>query len=182
MRSNPVNKIIEQELRDWGYYDDEMVGGMHVEDPLGEAVSRLRIAGVEIKIDPYTPEGVVLIAEAVNLAAKVLDDSFYELKPDVWSVAAGWPGVTSGWADDGTFALYHPEAGTVHAHDPMGQIKAKGKWPHPWSGLCRQGSAIRALADDGVRRTVAFLTQPGNEHHVTNLFDGPLAGPVGTIP
>lgn len=131
-------------------------------DPLTAAVRSLQKNGVDVRVDPYSPEGAVLIAEAINWAAKAICPSYYEVKPIVWAAVASMPEVTGGWADDNTYALYHPQAGTVHAH-MMGDMTAGGSWPHPWSGVRRQNWAFRLLRSERARRLMAWMTEPLEE-------------------
>lgn len=73
-------------------------------------------------INPYSAVGAVFVAEAANNAAKVLDDRYYAIKPELWALVAQFPGVASGWGEDGCFFLSAPGAGTVCAHDPGGPV------------------------------------------------------------
>lgn len=97
----------------------------------------------------------VLLAEAINLAAKIIDDSFYDIKPEVFAAASQIPGVESGWSCDGTFCLHVPGGGSVHSHDPYGELAElvdNATIDHEWSGLKRQNYAHFALESPAARR------------------------------
>lgn len=148
--------------------------------PVDVAVRLLRWAGIEVRV-PMSPALGVLIAEAVNLAAKELEYGFYQLKPLVCDEVAAWPGVQSGWGEDGAFYLAADGAGTCSFHDPNGEITAGGKWPHPWSGVRRQAMAFECLADAPVRRQLAVITSPKLAAHLARHQPN-LCGPIGQLP
>lgn len=133
-------------------------------DPIGFAVRALEEHGVEIAVDPFTAPGAILVAEAVNWAAKVICGSFYDFKPAVWAAVAAMDGVEGGWADDGTYAISHPAVGVAHAH--MLWDMPPGQWPHPWSGVRRQSWAFRLLKSARARRLMAWLTEPLEERRL----------------
>lgn len=126
-------------------------------DIIRDAARRLLQDGVKIMVSWDSPEGAILIAEAVNWAAKTICPSYYDLKPRVWAAATMVPGVASGNADDGTVALYHPLVGVAHAHMVD---SVDGYWPHPWSGVRRQSWAFRMLRSEKARKLMAWLTEP----------------------
>ncbi len=133
------------------------------EPAMMRAERQLRRHGIEIPFSTSTPQGAILLAEAVNWAAKTIDYGFYSLKPMVWQEASRVEGVESGWGDDGTFVLFHPEVGCASAHDPGREINAGGVWPHPWSGVRRQNWAFRLLKSARARRLMAWMTEPTAE-------------------
>lgn len=151
------------EIEEWRYDTFEPVRGGCVlmgDDPaqvIAAARSALEEAGVEI--DGWLEPAVeaVLIAEAVNLAAKVIDEGFYRMKPSVWAAAARVDGVSAWWGTDGCLYLYAVGAGEVCAHDPWGELRELteryvSRWDDAWwSGLRRQGWAFEALRNEGVR-------------------------------
>jgi len=131
------------------------------ETPYEIAVSWLQRYGIRmLTVHPNDPPGAVLVAEAVNLAAKVVSPGFYDFKAACFEWAAEQRGVISGWGDDGAFYLYHPEVGVVCAHDPYGEIRAVGYWPHPWHGIQRQTYAFKQLTDHELLAYFREATQP----------------------
>lgn len=119
----------------------------------------LEADGVSIRFD-MTAQSAVLIAEACNLAAKVVCESYYALKPLVIEAAVAL-GASGGWGDDGCYYLATPETGVASFHDPFGQIAADGDWPHPWSRISRQHAAFAIATNSSVRRLFAEATLPG---------------------
>ena len=154
-----------------------MAGGL---DPLTGAVRALRAVGVPVDawggLAPWSAGGMVLVADAVNCAAKQITAAFYAIKPAVWEAVGEIPGVASGWETDdsgrpapgeegGCFFLSHADAGVTCAHDPQGQIggglDSTGRpvaWPHRWSGIYRQDQALLILGDPALRRRMAIRT------------------------
>jgi len=127
--------------------------------PVAIAAGALRNAGVSVEVSTETIEGAIMIAEAVNLAAKVIDDGFYELKPKVIDAAAEM-GARGGWGEDGAFYLYHESVGVASFHDPWCEIGSGGEWHTPWSEVTRQELAFQLLVDENLRREVALKTSP----------------------
>ncbi|CAB4172609.1 hypothetical protein UFOVP935_50 [uncultured Caudovirales phage] len=119
----------------------------------------LEADGICIPFD-MTAKSAVLIAEACNLAAKVVCESYYSLKPLLIDAAVAL-GATGGWGDDGCFYLSHQETGVACFHDPYGQIGADGYWPHAWSRISRQHAAFAIATNNSVRRLFAEATAPG---------------------
>ena len=129
------------------------------ESPLEEAVTLLREAGVKLAHGWAREVGYpLLIVEAVNHAAKVIDERFYSLKPRLISWLANR--FDGGWGEDDVFYLFHEEIGVVCLHDPYNQITAKGEWPHRWSGVLRQQDAFETLIDEDLQRSFAEKTTP----------------------
>ncbi len=133
-------------------------------------------------VSPWDAAGALLLAEAVNWAAKVIDGELYALK-GLAICAAVECGAELYWGDDGTVALYAPRAGAATFHDPHGDVaaalRARGHRPMgylPWSGISRQELAFELLANPAARRLVALRTDP--------RFAGRpvLAGPAGRLP
>jgi hypothetical protein len=142
------------------YDTEDVIVGPPILTPLDEAVYRLRQSGVAVPAGWWEPSLLPLIGEAVNWAAKTISLSFYDLKAEVVDAIAQIRGVVSGWSEDGTFVLYHPEVGTIHFHDPGGEIESGGEWPHSWSGVERQSLAFEALVNADLRRQLAEATAP----------------------
>lgn len=117
-----------------------------------------------ITVHPDDPEGAVLVAEAVNWAAK-MNPAFYALKPAVFDYAAEQSGVASGWGEDGCFYLYHPKVGVVSAHDPGGEIASGGVWPYPYHGVHRQSYAFQQLEDPECLAYFREATSPASNGH-----------------
>lgn len=140
---------VRSALRD---YEDRSVPGAFPRDvdetPYDRARRWLREDGVRVEIALPFRAMAVLVAEAVNAAAKAIDLEYYELKPAVVDWVASLPGVQSGWGEDGAFYLCAPEVGAVIFHDPNEEIESRGEWPHPWSGIVRQGYVFDVLAGD----------------------------------
>lgn len=172
----------------WGGTWLETKCPVSVEDTLQDDWSALELAehllrqhGVDPRHVPAGPVRAVLVAEAVNWAAKIIDGGFYDLKPAVCDEVAAMAGVVSGWGDDDCFYLCADGAGAASFHDPFGQIKSRGEWPFPWSGVLRQAHAFDLLRDENLRKRVDFLTNPrwraAVEKHRPHL-----SGPVGPLP
>ena len=124
-----------------------------------QAIAALEFYGIPVPVSGQTASGLLMIAEACNLAAKEVDYSFYAVKAAVIDAAIA-AGCTGGWGNDGVFYLHHPEAGVACFHDPYGEITACGEWEHPWSGIYRQDHAFRIMANGHVRRVMAESTSP----------------------
>ncbi len=117
----------------------------------------------------------VLLAEAVNWAAKDIDTGFYTLKPAIF-VEAAEQGARSGVyihydSHDRTWNIGHAESGVVSYHDPGGeiadQIAERGKShfhfsekPFSWSGVTRQERAFLALRHLDYVDNLASVTAP----------------------
>lgn len=130
------------------------------------ARNALHEAGVQLDSGLCPADSAVLTAEAVNWAAKCLDEQFYDIKADVWQAASRIEGVQAGWCSDGTFALWAKGVGTAHAHDPWGQlwaITAHNLVDWVWSGIRRQELAFLAMRSAAMRRLLAMVT--GAEWH-----------------
>jgi hypothetical protein len=134
--------------------------GTPEETPVEQAERWLREDGVQLdKTLPYAA-WAVLIAEAVNWAAKVIDGEYYDLKPRVVDYVSQCVGVRGGWYG-GAYYMYHYAVGVVSFHDPHGEITASGCWPFPWSGVSRQEHVFECLAGDvGLIGVLAELTTP----------------------
>lgn len=118
-------------------------------------------------------ESSVLIAEAVNLGAKVIDYDLYRIKPAV--IVSAWKnGAQFGFnKGDGTYTLFHPSVGAASFHDPSEEIRyiiedllgeKIPEWPHEWSGIYRQDEAFDLLKDfferKGLLENMAQRTTP----------------------
>jgi len=153
MRLN--SKEIERELSLYAEPEPEP------ETPYEMAVFWLQRYGIRmLTVHPDDPPGAVLVAEAVNLAAKVVSPSFYDFKAACFDWAAEQRGVISGWGADEAFYLYHPEVGVVCAHDPNEEIETEGYWPHPWHGVERQSYAFEQLTDHELLEYFREATRP----------------------
>ena len=131
---------------------------------------------------------IILLAEAANWAAKVIDSSYYELKAELIRTAMA-RGVRC-WASDdewnGTsiFYLYDREIGVASFHDPFDSIDywqmvelsdylSNDNWNFPWSGVRRQNLAFDLLGDENLLKKMAILTRPRKlvtSQEVTNLY------------
>lgn len=138
------------------------------------------------KLDPAQPGNAILIAEAVNWAAKVLTDSFYMLKPAM-IVASAKLGAQIGKEDDGGWPIYYlfnRDVGVASFHDPgcevdgllrnmgfTGEIK---DWEFGWSGVVRQDLAFHLLSgkEKLFLQKMRYSTLPGeNAAEKKKLFD-----------
>lgn len=146
MRLTELNDLYERE-------DDSP------ESILSAAAAALEAVGVSVPVSPWDTAGAVWIAEAINWAAKAIDEDFYFLKPRVIEAARAI-GCDGGWGEDGCFFLADPRAGVSSFHDPFGEIRADGTWSHPWSGIRRQDFAFSILTDTRVRRVFREATAP----------------------
>lgn len=103
-------------------------------------------------------EVALLTAEAINLAAKVIDADFYNLKPSVIDAAMEL-GCIGGWNGDVFYMeVENGHVGVVSFHDPYSQITSNGYWPHGWSGIKRQDMAFELLINPTVRRVYSEAT------------------------
>lgn len=127
---------------------------------------------------------LILLAEAVNWAAKTISDWYYGLKPQL-IVAAANEGAKA-WSntdeyDQTTYYLYTPSVGTASFHDPNDEVFYQGientigfipdkHWP--WSGIYRQGCAFALLTDEDLLKQMANATRPRNlERPETTVMD-----------
>lgn len=140
----------------------------------------------------------LLVAEAVNHAAKEIDYRFYDIKPEVIAAAAvlgANDGVTVqaeglNYYDNPIWYLHHPEVGSVSFHDPYNQVDGligdaavEFSPPYEWNELTRQTMAFKALESEEVVKALALLTQPDYEkladvdvQHTTLLAHSDAAG------
>lgn len=125
------------------------------------AVDALQKAGIPVRRE-WTAANAVMVAEACNLAAKIIDEDFYGLKPGCVEFAIEL-GAEGGWGNDDCFHVGTPETGVACFHDPYGQITIGGRWPHQWSGIRRQHAAFAILRSPTVRRLYAEATMPGGQ-------------------
>ena len=138
----------------------EIDNNMTPEEILCEARLALADEGVAIDGSHWNPATAVLIAEAVNWAAKCIDEAFYFIKPGVIEAALA-VGAEGGWGEDGVFYLAAPDVGVACFHDPMGQLAhIKAIWPEGWSGIRRQPWAFEICERASVRRLFAAATDP----------------------
>lgn len=131
-----------------------------------------------------TPAATLLLAEAVNWAAKISpynQDRYYDLKPQLIMEALDM-GASGGWGRDsyGTyvFYLFHKDTGVASFHDPGDAIHVplSVRWSHPWSGLHRQSCAHEIWQSfrgyDGCRllERWRYATVPGKTHSYTPTY------------
>lgn len=128
--------------------------------PLDDSVYALRANGVEVPTGWWDRGNPIVVAEAVNWAAKTITPGFYDLKGGVVDQVSRMPGVVSGWGEDGTFTLFHGDVGAASFHDPHEEISSGGEWPHPWSGVRRQDLAFQLLVDKDLLEKAARATTP----------------------
>ena len=118
---------------------------------------------------------IILLAEAANWAAKVIDSSYYELKAELirTAIVRGircWVS-TDEWSDTSIFYLYDKEVGVASFHDPFDSVNycqmmelsdylSNDNWNFPWSGIRRQNLAFDLLGDENLLKEMAILTRP----------------------
>ena len=118
-------------------------------NPLKLALKELKKAGIDTgEVLWFRPDHAILITEAVNFAAKVIDYGiFYELKPLCIKECINL-GASGGWHKN-VFYLYHENVGVASFHDPFGHIDVSWevRWSDGWSGVRRQDKAFKLLID-----------------------------------
>lgn len=147
---------------------------------LEEAVKRLGEYDITLGEGYYSVSpvaGNILIAEAVNWAAKEIDYGFYELKPYVFAAAAkegaGRGVYVQEYVDENGEAvwdLFHPEVGVASFHDRYGEVKTLlngmenevyfTPYRFPWSGVERQSEAFNMLENPELVGEMAVRTAP----------------------
>ena len=109
---------------------------------------------------PTSAEGMIMLAEAFNNAAKEIDEDFYLIKPAAIKAAIEL-GADGGWGSDQVFYLSTVETGVACFHDPLDQIGLEElRWESEWSGVSRQEHAFSILSNKVVRELVAHATHP----------------------
>jgi hypothetical protein len=115
-------------------------------------------------------EQAVLVTEAVNWAAKSIDDWFYGLKSRMYQYALDQGAL--GWynEDEEVYYLYTPRTGVACFHDPFGEME----WVHGkrfnighcygWSGVYRQDQAFDLLVNPALLDEMAEATRPRNQY------------------
>ena len=115
----------------------------------------------------------ILLAEAVNLAAKVFHPAFYQIKPHLIAAAAYNGCLCWEEADENgypVYHLYHRDVGTACFHDPNAECFDLGIENAPrfnsrrfrWSGIYRQDQAFDLLKDECALAAMAMATRPRN--------------------
>lgn len=117
-------------------------------------------------LDVYNPVDMQLLAELINLSAKIIDNDYYYYKPYAIAHAIS-VGAEGGWGDDQAFHLYTKEGGVSSFHgQQMPELKSL-KWPHEWSGEHRQHKAYELvksyLSDKKLFKHMAHKTDPHAE-------------------
>jgi len=150
---------------------------------LGNAKEMLYNAGVTNieHVDVYDPKGALMLAEAVNWAAKVIDPDFYAIKPLLVVACSLLNNVESGW-DRGVFYLYHNSIGEVSFHDPYDQIWdcqtilgiPRNKWEHGWSEINRQPLAFDTLTNPKLQKRLANLSNTKYRAKIKNMTKAPI--------
>ena len=112
------------------------------------------------KLDINKPGDVILLTEAVNWAAKVINESFYILKPAM--IISAWEsGAILGIEkfENGRWPIYylaHQDVGISSFHDPAWEVyklaekigweKKIEDWKYGWSGIDRQNQAFEIIS------------------------------------
>lgn len=154
---------IKTALAEWsshsGDYDPQ-----EGESPIDTAARWLREDGIVNMLSDNLSfaDRAVLLCEAVNAAAKAIDDGYYWIKASLVSWVSELPEVISGWnTEKEVYYLFTKNAGTVSFHDPAGEITASGNWPHEWSGVTRQENALDVYAgDESLLTEMVLATTP----------------------
>jgi hypothetical protein len=134
-------------------------------------------------LDPANPAVALALAEAVNLAAKSIDDRFYRLKPAM--IVSAWKmGNRFGYnKGDNTYNLFHPDLGTASFHDPGEEVyriitgilnEDDPEWNYEWSGITRQELAFQVLNSLRDLKNIEALI----EDLIRETTPEPLAGMV----
>jgi hypothetical protein len=119
------------------------------EEKLLDIRIELEAIGIDFPASPIDPDGAILLAAAVNWAAKSISESWYAVKAAAFVAASQVEGVVSGW-NDGVFYLEGVTGLQVSAHDPFGEIEKElerlsihaGYYPRGWDGKHRQEWAV----------------------------------------
>ena len=125
-------------------------------------VRMFRTMGIQVdRVIEEEDWGLLFLANAVNGAAKAYSAELYDLKG--WSVTEAIPVAHHhGWGGTGAFYLDHPEVGQVSFHFPGDDAPATDReYPYSWSGVPRQGRAIKALGSQELREHLARTAHPG---------------------
>lgn len=147
-----LSRILEKKLR-----ERDFVGIIEFGK---DALANVLDADIIKKLDPKKPSDAVLITEAINLSAKVADDSFYALKP-IMIVASAKVGAKIGveYANSSmpAYYLFNKEVGVASFHDPGNSIEQLFEligdndkikdWDYGWSGVYRQDEAFNLIAE-----------------------------------
>ncbi len=126
-------QIKAQELKELGRCDhidiaEQLKDGANPIELAKKALDIYSIRPSDDILESFSSDAVnILIAEAVNLAAKTHDYTFYELKPAVF-VQVAQEGKDAGVfihhePNEGTWSLGHSDVGVVNFHDPNNEIK-----------------------------------------------------------
>jgi len=138
------------------------------------------------KLDIHNAPDNILLTEAVNWAAKVVDENFYLLKPAMIlaSMESGAIlGVEDNYDDEGNndqvYYLVHKDVGVASFHNPNGEVKDLAElsgleedieeWKYGWEKIVRQDEAFELLeayreVGDKERRyfkKMRYRTMPG---------------------
>lgn len=163
------------------FFDETCIEDCNARTALQELYERLIVERVDVgDLSTHQVADAILLTEACNWAAKVLDYEFYSLKPRCIEECVHL-GADGGWKN-GIFYLYHPDVGVASFHDPMGEIQIEDmNWPFEWSGIPRQERAFDLLTDRKTRLQYRYATAPGELGEWIRSWLW-MAKPVGILP
>ncbi len=112
------------------------------------------------QVSSTTVGGAILLTEACNLAAKIINEIFYLVKPAM--IVASWKcGASFGLGPDQCYYLSDLSVGAASFHDPNEEIPKiifeilkeadVPIWEDMWSGIPRQDQAFEALKSYSVQ-------------------------------
>lgn len=150
---------LKQELDDFFIGDEEIPA----EETVSISKQLLIDNGVECDLSPWDAGNALLIAEAVNNAAKMIDSGFYSIKGPTVDAAIQL-GCAGGWSKDVFYMEYHT-AGNASFHDPCGEIHSSGRWSEEWGGIRRQDWAFDIMSNSRIRELFCEATQRGGKYY-----------------
>lgn len=114
---------------------------------------------------------LIMMAECCNYAAKVIDYSYYSLKPRFIELAVregAYSWVNYDECGNWVCYLYHKDVGTASFHDPYYEIAEEtlkeSPWyvdrPFEWSQIPRQDEIFEMLRDGQLLKKMAYYTRP----------------------
>jgi len=115
------------------------------------------LLGINISMDDRASDAL-MITDAINHAAKVHDDDYYNLKEGCIRAAMHY-GCNGGWIDD-VFYLHTEAVGTASFHCGYALGMDDLEWKHPWTGVRRQCDSFKILTSLKVREFYRAITCP----------------------
>ncbi len=145
--------------------DDYFIGNEEIspEEIISISKGLLIDNGVDCDLSPWDAGNALLIAEAVNNAAKVIDYGFYSIKAQTIDAAMEL-GCIGGW-NNGIFYMEYYTSGNASFHDPCGEINSSGSWSDKWSGIRRQDWAFDIISNNRIRKLFCEATQKDGRYY-----------------